>query len=163
MQDKLPEGWYEESELQLLASVAAVRSASRAAFVEIGVYKGRSASILSPFTPHLVLVDDLSKGDFRELWPPHELAFTSAREAATAVEDVILFHQDAKHTLVTVLEHLRLFMPKVIKGGVVCLHDFHSTMYPGVRVAWREATRGQKENWEQIGCAGTLVALERKD
>lgn len=156
------EGWYADEELQLLAATAKARAKSEAAFVEVGVFRGRSAAVLSPHTTHLVLVDNFSMGDFSGEWPPHELAFASAREAAMAVEDVILFHQDAEHTLVTVLEHLRLFLPKVIKGGAVCLHDFQSMTYPGVRAAWVSATRGQKENWERIGIAGSLVCFERR-
>ena len=157
----LNEGWYSDEELRLLAAAAAVRAQSPAAFVEIGVFKGRSATVLSPFTSHLVLVDNLSMGDFRDEWPAHELEFLTAREAASYVDDVALLHQDASHALLPVLEHLRLFLPKVVKGGAVCLHDFHSSTYPGVRAAWAAATRGQKDTWNRVGLAGTLVVFER--
>jgi hypothetical protein len=155
------EGWYADEELALLAATAKARAKSEAAFVEVGVFRGRSAAVLAPHTTHLVLVDNFSMGDFSGEWPPHELAFTSALDASREVEDVILFHQDASHGLIVVLEHLRLFLPKVIKGGAVCLHDFQSMTYPGVRAAWVAATRGQKEAWGRIGLAGSLVVFER--
>lgn len=163
MLNDLPEGWYSDEELRLLSAVAAARAKSPAAFVEIGVLRGRSATVLGTFTDRLILVDDLSMGDYRDEWPAHEAEYLTAREAASYVDEVSLLHQDASHALLPVLEHLRLFLPKIIKGGVVCLHDFFSSTYPGVRAAWTAATRGQKENWERTGYAGTLVVFERKD
>jgi hypothetical protein len=158
------EGWYADEELALLERVAAARSASPAAFLEVGVFKGRSAAVLSKHTDHLVLVDTLAMGDFRAEWPKHERYFASVDEAAAGVGDIALLHQDADHSFLVVTGHLRVLAPKVIRGGVICLHDYNSSTYPGVRVAW-QYWRGHRldggKSWKQLEIAGTLVCFER--
>lgn len=150
----LNEGWYQDDELELLAKAAA--EAPPHPFLEIGVYKGRSASVLSRFTERLILCDNLSMGDFRTSWPPAWRAVGDVREASHLSPVFGLVHQDAGHDYETVREHLCLLMPKIVPHGFLCLHDYKDPTYPGVEQGFFVAEHDSHTLWTPWNRVGHL-------
>lgn len=158
-------GWYEDCELSLLETCA--RSApADLPVVEVGVAHGRSASVLSRAGDlRLILVDDLSFVDGRGTWPPHAKSFRTVDDMSAETPAIGMLHHDASHAADIVLRHLLLLLPKIPVDGIVCLHDFWSDTYPGVREAWRRVTLelGARDGqaWKTHGQASTLQAFWR--
>jgi cephalosporin hydroxylase len=109
----------------------------------------------------LVLVDDLSLVDGRGTWPPHAAEFRTVEDMSAATPAIGLLHHDADHTEDTVQCHLERLLPKIPVGGFVCLHDFASATYPGVRAAWIAASRTVGSEWYAFGSAGSLQVFKR--
>lgn len=154
------DGWYTDEELALLAK--ACRAAPKGLIVEIGVYRGRSAAVLAENRGgrDLFLLDDLSmEGADQAQWPTGEHIFhlTGTYSCNVLFDDtdyIALLHQDAGHDYDTVLWHLKWYGPSITRGGLVALHDFHSTTYPDVQRAWNDYAGGTR--WDGYGRAGTL-------
>jgi hypothetical protein len=151
------EGWYPEPELKLLR--AAAEAAPPGAFVEVGVYKGRSAQVLASYDRELWLYDDLSlEGADTEHWPPNALWW----EGLNLLEvdpprSIALLHHDAAHDYATVLRHLTHFHPEIVPGGFVVLHDWKD--YPGVATAWADFS-GRQE-YEVYGEPGNVMVYRK--
>jgi hypothetical protein len=152
-------GWHRREELELLWKVASLAPAG--IFLEIGVYCGRSASILANFREgeNLVLFDDLSaSGANQSTWPSNAVSISDRRKLPR--RELSLLHIDANHFEDAVLRDLRV-ADQIKAGGFLALHDFHSgSSHPGVRSAW--AKYPNRSNFLNFGAKGSLQVFRRK-
>lgn len=164
MVDQEVDGWYTVPELALLVDVAA-QAPEDGAFVEVGVYKGRSARVLDKArtrTRSLFLIDNFAmETACMDTWPPAKDGCRHMIRTPAEWEwgPIALFHQDADHSYETVLDHLETFGPHVVKGGFICLHDFEDPTYPGVKRAWE--IYSENEDFQPYGRAGHLAVFRR--
>lgn len=156
----MTDGWYSADELLLLAR--AVKAAPDGDIIEIGVYRGRSARVLDAHRAgrDLFLLDDLSmKGADPAYWPSGEDIFHLTGERSSNVvfgDSIALLHHDAAHDYDTVLRDLKWYLPGLLPGGLVALHDYWSMSYPGVQQAWNDYVRESGTNWDDFGRSATL-------
>lgn len=135
------EGWYPEPELKRLREVA--EAAPPGCFVEVGVYKGRSARVLASYGRKLYLYDNFElEGADYEHWPKGVWRCLDPCNTPPP-PGVALLHHDAAHDHETVLRHLEHFRDSIVPGGFVVLHDW-CRKYPGVKEAWNDFS-GKKE------------------
>lgn len=155
------EGWYQDEEL--LALYATASEAPPFPFLEVGVYKGRSASVLSAtFFPPLILCDNFALGNFKNLWPIHHTAYTDVREASGSVRAFGLVHHDADHSYEVVRDHLSVLMPKIVDHGFLCLHDYKDHSYPGVETGFFAAAHDSRTLWTPWRRAGHLQVFRKE-
>lgn len=148
--------------------------------VEIGVYCGRSASIVLNLQQDLdldiTLIDNWtwnappSKESF---WHLMTREFDSIRQKVLVMEmpsheayeewdktlgrEIDFIHIDACHDYEWVEKDCALWMPLVRMGGVACFHDYHEgeVELTGVRQAVDENC-SEADGWERIGLFGRL-------
>jgi hypothetical protein len=156
-------GWYSEAEQALLRRAAEM--APPGIFVEIGVYKGLSARVLHEADPlrRMWLYDDMSDpGAATKGWPRGKNVFWRQYDPTTRLlisSWVALLHHDAVHTEDVVGRHLALFGPVMVKGGLICLHDYVNGGYPGVQDAWLKWS--DQDKFERVETAGSLAVFRR--
>jgi hypothetical protein len=165
--EKLIEGWYSRSELSLLAaccSLAQDGTCDSDIFLEVGVYKGRSARILDENRDgrDLWLVDTFAMETANtDTWPPPHYGCHHFFRDPLDIEfpPVALFHQDADHSYEVVLDHLEHIGPKVVENGIIVLHDYEDPTYPGVKRAWE--IYSENEDFQPYGRRGHLAVFRR--
>lgn len=142
--------------------------------VEIGVYGGRSASVLLqvaralPAVVHLVdpQVWMESEGgpefektiaQFRDV--AHFIWKRSSVDAAPHIDGPIdLLHIDGDHQYDGVVQDCKLWLPKVQAGGSVCFHDYGNPGLSGVKEAVDQCLPPE---WERVGVYCTLLVVRR--
>jgi predicted O-methyltransferase YrrM len=73
-------------------------------------------------------------------------------------DSVDLLYIDGGHTLDVVRQDIRLYLPLVKQGGIVCFHDFNSYYFPDVTTAvWEEARKGSFAQFIEL--RSTTLAL----
>lgn len=152
--------------------------------VEIGSFQGRSTVVLGTFSPHDVAVyaidphqasygDPYPFGDVdRSLWAQNILLYGLAAKVrpinleACQVgliwdKHISLLFIDGPHTYAEVRDELELFLPHVLKGGIVAFHDMPALDQPdpnnGILLAAQERTE-----LESLGEVVTLTGFYRK-
>jgi predicted O-methyltransferase YrrM len=147
LQDKLDgvDGWLSDEESATLYSLAK-RCTGRGVIVEIGSYKGRSTISLGLGTragasvpiyaidPHRgrsyeAFVANIARADLEDQVTQVRLP---SQEAIGAIGDhpIELLFIDGSHKYDLVLQDFALFVPRVIEGGWVAMHDTIEA-YPG--------------------------------
>jgi len=126
---KLPYGWFTDLDCQRLYYAAV--DAPLGAFVEIGVYRGRSASVLAQADParELWLFDSCADVGVREGdWPRgphiHHRLRALGSEDAERIGNIAVLHIDGNHSYAGVLFDLTTLGPSVVVDGRIILHDF---------------------------------------
>lgn len=161
------DGWFRNDELEFLAR-AAREAPEKGVIVEVGVYKGRSATVLDRVRNGrpLYLIDNfaMQTADCSD-WPP-ESSFVhhylcDPTELETWCVPIALLHQDADHTFQVVWEHLEHLGPRVVVGGRIALHDYGDPSYPGVQKAWEMYS--ERHKFKLLGGRGHLVIFEREE
>lgn len=139
--------------------------------VELGSFNGKSASLLlqaATTTDATVILVDCWKwmkghavntmqvlDDFPEV--KKAILYMYTKDAAKWVPfHINLLHIDANHEEIGVEEDCRMWLPKVVSGGVVCFHDY-GLGYEGLMHQVDKYTRG----WKDLGIWDTL-AIRRK-
>lgn len=164
---KLPEGWFTPPELELLAQCA--REAPDGDLVEIGVFKGRSATVLAAERGErlLWLVDNMSvDGADTETWPSGDGIRWRLRSHEIPARSIALLHHDADHTENEVYHDLMSLGHSVVTGGFICLHDYWGMgqakpEYPGVAAAWSRFRDDSDFTWADAGRADSLQCFRR--
>lgn len=151
--------------------------ACRDTMVEIGVDQGRSASILLAVSRETgvsvilidnwrsVLIDNYDKvrrmcgQDFRGV--DVKILHMDSEDGGTELDrlkitDLGLVHIDADHYEAAPATDCEVWLPKLVKGGVACFHDYGAT-FPAVT----EAVDKYTEGWESLGNWDGL-AIRRK-
>jgi len=154
---------------------------SARSLVELGTYKGRSlaAMLLENPTAKAWAVDwfgDMSargyKGATEEemranlaklgLKPAGVISATTNDAAPLFTGRVELLHIDAGHSYEECRDDLANWVPKVLPGGAVCIHDYGEPHNPKLRRPevqqavdeWRNA-----DEWAEVERAGTMIAF----
>lgn len=154
----------------------ACRVPSGGLMVEIGVYGGRSASVLLqvaralPAAVHLI---DPQVWMESEGVPEFEKTITqfgdvqymvwkrSSVKAAPYIGDPIdLLHVDGDHQLDGVVKDCELWLPKVRPGGSVCFHDYGNPGLPGVEEG---VDRYVPVEWDWVGVYDTLLVVRKPE
>lgn len=168
---KLPEGWFTPPELELLAQCA--REAPDGDLVEIGVFKGRSATVLAAERGErlLWLVDNMSvDGADTATWPSgwsiNWILIDERPVGLDITEPITLLHHDADHSEDVVYTHLLDLGERVMLGGFICLHDYWGMgqakpEYPGVATAWSRFRDDSDFTWADAGRADSLQCFRR--
>jgi hypothetical protein len=163
------DGWFSGPEAELLRK--AVEAAPKdVPLVEVGVYLGRSASVLAEGQGGrwLWLYDDMSmipesmygledlelKHAYTADWPKGEKTVWRFMDPADDPQFPVrtgLIHQDADHSYEVVRKHLQALGPTVVPGGFIVLHDYHCDTYKGVRAAWCDWAGSEDfEEWDRV-------------
>jgi len=158
------DGWFTEDEAKLLAA-AANHQRFLGHFVEVGVYKGRSAAILADKwtdTDHLLyLIDNMSlDGADSSTWPAGERIIQIQNGEMPDIGDVALLHHDADHTFDVVRAHLQYWLPRMAQRGLIALHDFIKCPTSEVPQAWAEARGKSRLASKSWGQADSLQVFE---
>ncbi|GAG12321.1 unnamed protein product, partial [marine sediment metagenome] len=130
-------------------------------FIEIGVFKGKSAAILAEAQPlTLILIDDLSlDGADMDSWPQGRNIWSfCGRPLKWITEGISLLHHDASHEYDVVFADLERYLPQMVNNGLVVLHDFHGNSYPDVRRAWEAAS--EPYHWRHGGSADSVQVFQ---
>src|SRR3990167_10103062 len=104
----------------------------------------------TPF--HTIFAGDTSKPDFRQKkW-----------RDLNAPIDLLLI--DTSHELEATRLELDIWLPKLVAGGYLWMHDYEKSPYdvapPGVKIATNEAvSKGVVNKYKQIGCSWSGVKL----
>lgn len=64
-----------------------------------------------------------------------DLVVADTAAASAQASEVAMLFVDADHSLVGVTRDLKAWVPKVLPGGVIALHDYGNPLWPGVRPA----------------------------
>ena len=141
---------------------------------EVGVDQGRSASILMAASQPkwiIALVDawqsclidnkfkvqDLLKQFPRDRYGLGWIIHATSVEGGQNVKDPLhLVHIDACHYDEHPAQDCEVWLPKLVKGGLACFHDFEAS-FPAVTAAVNKYTKG----WEVVGNFESL-AIRRK-
>lgn len=133
--------------------------------VEIGVFHGRSASILmhaAEETGAMVILIDSWEGHhehcmqnigslmlhFKNL--KFQILHMRSEDAVYRVPyGIDLLHVDGNHQADGIRRDCELYLPKVKSGGVVSFHDYGVSMFPGIKQAVDQHMQG----WEHVGDA----------
>ena len=144
--------------------------------VEIGVYGGRSASVLlqvARATGALVVLMDpwvwmegtgapefkktiANFGDVQYMVWKH----SSVKAAPYLGDPIDLLHIDGDHQLDGVVKDCELWLPKVKPGGSVCFHDYGNPGLPGVKEA---VDKCLPHGWERVGVYDTLLVVRKPE
>lgn len=158
--------FYPPQQLRLLAEAAKTAEQSlpdSAAFCEIGVYQGNSASVLAHYRGNheLWLIDNLSlEGASRAEWPSgNGVVHCASVDDAWPLTRLSLLHDDSAHTFAATLAHLQRLGQMVVVGGLIALHDFHDD-YPDVERAWLAWDR--RADFEPWGSEDRLAIFIRR-
>ncbi|MDO9334639.1 MAG: class I SAM-dependent methyltransferase [Dehalococcoidales bacterium] len=144
-------GWFSPSEMDILSNLVGKHARPGMLAVEVGSWKGRSSSAIasivkavggllycvdhfkgSPSTPEWdpgsdVGIFSVFATNVKDmgLWPCIKVMFMPSRDAAAVFADGVadVLFLDATHKYASVLEDIKLWLPKVKKGGLVCGHD----------------------------------------
>ena len=175
------DGWFSEENARGLYEYAKL---SRQAIVEIGVYRGRSSTMLLGAAEEakvpVYLIDNWKWDPARvtdeagwaqavenlraigpwnpvciPLSPACEILRMDSSEAVAHVPGFDFIHIDGLHDQGRPDEDCRLWLPKLAAGGVACFHDFGH--FPEVTEAVTVHTAG----WEDLGVWESL-AIRRK-
>jgi predicted O-methyltransferase YrrM len=164
------EGWLSSEEGEFLRL-----NAQGGNCLEIGSYKGKSASYIATSAHSLVCIDPFLFWDGSKWIVDDNLAVMQAFlhnikqfENITVIKSTSaacagLFKEnhfdmifiDGSHVYENVLEDIRNYYPKLRKGGALLLHDYSDT-YPGVQRAVQE----QFESPDEV--VGTIAKIIRK-
>jgi len=129
--------------------------------VEVGVWKGSNAYDMISFLPikklylidpykHYDNYDDYKEDDMDNMYDRVKEKFKPfgdkvkliRKMSIDAVEDIPdgcdFIYIDANHSYEFVKKDLKLFYPKVKKGGIFCGHDYNYIRHPGVTKAVNE-------------------------
>lgn len=127
---KLPYGWFSEDDAERLYK-AAQMAPPAGAFVEIGVYQGKSAHVLAQADPdrELWLFDNGTDCAVRpETWPHgpnvHHVLRGVEMKDVERIGPVALLHIDGDHSQAGVLFDLTTMGASVVVGGRIVLHDW---------------------------------------
>ena len=176
--DSIP-GTYTEANAKALWD-AAKSLPDNAYIAEVGVDQGRSASILLAASKpgwiialvdawESVLIDNKAKVEAllkkfprapranREQFGLGWIIHAPSKVAGQDVKDPLhLVHIDANHYDQHPAEDCEVWLPKLVKGGLACFHDFEAS-FPAVTEAVNKYTKG----WEVVGNFESL-AIRRK-
>lgn len=146
------EGFTSFVELLLLAAEA--RKCRGGWFVELGSAEGRSAMVLCKAArlagSSFVTVDRCMEQSLTMEVLRSRGGRTAQRETWDVpdyVDEVAFLFMDASHDKKGVLAELDAWLPLVVEGGTVAVHDYENPEFPGVK----EAVRGLGEPWWQHG------------
>lgn len=145
---KLPAGWFTDLDCQRLYDAAV--NAPLGNFCEIGVYQGRSATVLHQADPEreLWLFDAMVDCAVKpESWPHgprvHHVLRGVEPDDAKRIGNIAVLHIDGNHTTTGVLHDLNCLGPSVVVGGRIVLHDWDhpnasDRVGGGVCTAWSQ-------------------------
>jgi len=178
---KIP-GLYRKAEAGYLYRLAR----RRGTLVEIGVWMGRTTSLLlqaagvwgarvvsiDPFGPmpngHAQASAERWRANLRGvgLTPPRLLEMDSDQAAADWADEIALLFIDGDHARAGVASDLEKWTPFVKVGGVVALHDMFYPSITGVCLAvaeWWTAERDEagRPRWQLIGLRDFTIAFRR--
>lgn len=171
-------GYFDEDEITALYE-RACEVPRDGCIVEIGVYCGRSASVLMQvaretgaivclFDP-LVWMGDKAEPQLAELMNKFRdvrngfFKLSSVDAASTVGSPIDLIHIDGDHQEDGVQRDCENWLPKLKSGGVACFHDYGrkkpdgEDVFPGIRAMVDQYTAG----WQDLGVVNTL-AMRRK-
>jgi len=165
-------GAYSEEELESLRQEVE-KLPEYAKIVEIGVYRGRSASILLQALQdkplQVILIDDWSEigaeayGGAVSFYKQFEsvkgwkLYTLPSDDAAKYVWGIDLLHVDGGHDLKSVTSDCQLYLPKVSPGGLVIFHDYERSTLPHVKPTVDKFTK----DWVDLGIVGSQAKRRR--
>lgn len=165
-------GHYRIEELEALYR-AAMSCRAGGHIAEIGVWGGRSASILLQAARHVGfhvdLIDpliwmegeaepELTKtlqcffGVDYNFWKMH-----SSDAAMRIVGSLDMIHIDGNHQLDGVMTDCGLWLEKLAQGGLACFHDYGNPGLPDVKVAVDKYV----SDWEHVGLTKTLLVMRK--
>ena len=174
------QGWLTNEEATMLFNCARV---SKVDIMEIGPYCGKSTIALLAGNElgnnvpvwSIDRFDSHSTTDKLEGQPTHEIFWDNIcernlqkhlrvipkdthelHEEAKEFDLGMLFH-DAGHSYEEVKHDLNLFLPQLVEGGYVCIHDFNEVGFPGVVKAVLE-----REEVTNIGLVSSNMWVGKK-
>ena len=140
----LSPGWFSDEDAQRLFDAAV--SAPPGAFLEIGVYRGRSAGVLQQADPdrELWLFDNCADcGVTPRTWPKGDNVHKFYRALTDAdlndIGHIALLHHDGDHRCEAVTRDLQQIGPHIVTGGFIVLHDWGQANHDndcGVEPGW---------------------------
>ena len=127
----LPDGELTFDDLKALQKYAT----GKELVVELGTFKGRTASFCSYFAKKVVTVDDFPKNKpanfeqvvndlkrFPNINVIRDLSNLSARHFLDNTIDLLI--QDAGHSAENIIDDVKAFLPKIKTGGIIMVHDY---------------------------------------
>lgn len=175
-------GYFDPDEIEALYKYACEVPAD-GVIVEIGVYCGRSSSVLLQaaqasgalvelIDPWVWMGDDAKALFYKTVlrdfarttrFNVHEMSSQDAAERLS-ISAIGLLHIDGDHQEDGVRHDCENWLPRLKSGGVACFHDYArkgadgvEEVFPGIRAAVDQYTAG----WEDLGVVNTL-AMRRK-
>lgn len=141
-------GMYERQELELLLHISKL-AGGWGNFLEIGVFLGRSATVLAltmrrySFGQKLYLIDNMSNPGFagkKLSWPRDPFVVQYKNGERPEIKNIALFHHDADHNIGPVHKDMMQYLPHLKIGGYVAIHDYgRAGVEPGARDGWEMA------------------------
>lgn len=174
------DGWLSEAQGRALYEAAA-RTDGRGAIVEIGSWKGRSTVWLAAgarragrrvyaIDPHRGSHEDQAAntlGDFLEnvrragvADAVEPLVMTSAEAAVQMSEPVELLFIDGDHSRAGAERDARIWLPRVVDGGLVMMHDVGAAGYIGPRAVFRRMVCWNSR-FDRIARVGSMGVARR--
>lgn len=168
---KIVDGWFSAENAKALYEHAMM---SKVAMVEVGVYRGRSSTMLLGAAQELktvpvYLIDNWiwapgrpvdeagsqeASAYLQSLWPCHILKMDSAA-AASQVLAFDFIHIDGLHDQGYPELDCNVWLPRLQPGGIACFHDY------GYFQEVTEAVDKHTASWENLGLYDSL-AIRRK-
>jgi predicted O-methyltransferase YrrM len=179
------DGWLSEAQGRALYDAAAAAT-GRGAIVEIGSWKGRSTVWLAAgarragrriyaIDPHRGSREDPDANTLSEFLANirragvgdavEPLVMTSAEAADRIREDVELLFIDGDHSLQGAVRDADLWLPRLLPGGMLMMHDVGAAGYVGPRTVFRRRVcwSGAFDRIGRVGSMGVARRAERRN
>jgi predicted O-methyltransferase YrrM len=155
------EGWLSNYEQFALLHLPSQVDHLKGAIVEIGSYKGKStialalgSSILSKRKRPIYAIDPFIEPPFKDFWSNikhHKLekfVIPIQKKSQHAYGDcpktIAAIFIDGDHKYSSVKRDILCYTPRVVKGGLIVLHDYSSSHWPGVVRAVNDLYKNNK-------------------
>ena len=174
------DGWLSDAQGRALYDAAAATT-GRGAIVEIGSWKGRSTVWLAAgareagrriyaIDPHRGSREDPAANTLAEFLgnirragvedAVEPLVMTSAEAAAHVDGGIELLFVDGDHSLEGARRDAELWLPRLVPGGVLMMHDVGAAGYLGPRTVFRQQVCWSG-NFDRIGRVGSMGVARR--